>query len=85
MDFDLVSEGPEKARKELDAKYAAVFSPGFGREVLADILFRTHWGSTLDSQNPAQIAEYNVGVYILARAGILQHINKAVLGLPEGG
>jgi|WetSurSiteA1Bulk_404760.scaffolds.fasta_scaffold01891_2 hypothetical protein len=72
-------------RKKLDTKYATVFGSPLGREVLADILYRTHWGSTLDAENKIQIAEYNVGVYILARAGILQHMNKTILGLPEGG
>jgi hypothetical protein len=83
--FDLVGVDPNEARKELDKKYATLFGSGIGREVLADILFRTHWGSTLDQENKVQIAEYNVGVWILARAGILQAINKSILGLPEGG
>lgn len=58
--------------KEVTDKYRAVFfgSP-MGLEVLGDILNDCHYGSTLDMENPHQIAEYNVGVVILAKCGVL--------------
>lgn len=40
-------------------------------QVLADILKICHFGCTLDMDNPHQVAEYNVGVAIMAKLGIL--------------
>lgn len=37
--------------------------------MLADILAECHFGSTLDPENPVQVAEYNVGVMILSKMG----------------
>jgi hypothetical protein len=66
----------------VDNKYATLFREGIGREVLADILvFNCHWGVTLDYDNKAQIAEYNVGLVIAAKAGILKQIDSQILGL----
>ena len=55
---------------ELSQKYRHVFLTPIGREVLADILSMCHFGCTLVPENPAQIAEHNVGVAILANCGI---------------
>jgi hypothetical protein len=55
---------------ELTAKYRMVFGNAMGQEVLADILSMTHFGQTLNPENQAQIAEYNVGVAIMAKMGI---------------
>jgi hypothetical protein len=55
---------------ELTAKYRTVFGGALGQEVLADILSMTHFGNTLNPENQAQIAEYNVGIAILAKMGI---------------
>jgi len=51
-------------------KYRAVFMSPLGLEVLGDILTTCHFGCTLDPDNPANVAEYNVGVTILNRCGV---------------
>ncbi len=55
---------------EIYQKYRHIFITPIGRDVLADLLATCHFGCTLDPDNKVQIAEYNVGVYILARCGI---------------
>ena len=57
----------------MTAKYRVVLTQGIGRDVLADILRTCHFGATLDMTNPHQIAEYNVGIVILKKCGILGH------------
>jgi hypothetical protein len=64
-------------------KYAAVFSGGFGREVLADILIFCHYWDTLDPENKAQVAQRNVGVWIAAQAGYTDS-SKSLLGIVKG-
>ncbi len=55
---------------DLQAKYRLIFCDGgVGEEVLADILTKCHLGETLNPENPAQIAEYNVGIYVLSMIG----------------
>jgi len=62
----------EKQRvKEMVQRYHNVFGTGEGRVVLRDILTLTHFGDTLDPQDPVQVAEYNVGLTILRMAGAL--------------
>jgi len=56
---------------EMMAKYRVVLTKGVGKDVLADILHMCHFGATLDMTNPHQIAEYNVGIVILKKCGIL--------------
>ncbi len=51
-------------------KYRKTFLEGFGKDVLADLLQLCHFGETLDPDNKAQIAEYNVGVSVLANLGV---------------
>lgn len=55
---------------ELSQKYRHVFTSPIGKEVLTDILATCHFGETLDPDNKVQIAEYNVGVYILFQCGV---------------
>ncbi len=75
----------EKRRKEMQAKYGMVFREGFGREVLADILLDLcHFGVTLDPDNKVQVAEYNVGMVIAKRAGVLEAIGTHILGITKG-
>ena len=57
-------------------KYKYLFSSPMGREVLADILAECHFGTTLNPDNKVQIAEYNVGIMILAKCGILGPITR---------
>lgn len=63
-------------KRELQDKYRAVFCGGqVNREVLGDLLKTCHFGQTLDWENPGQIAEFNLGVVILAKCGILRNDN----------
>jgi len=62
--------------KEQAAKYRAAFGGPIGQEVLADILTMTHFGETLNPDNPVQVAEYNVGVSILAKMGVFSFDTK---------
>ena len=61
---------------ELTEKYQLIFNSPIGQEVLADILTMTHFGETLNSANPQQIGEANVGVAILAKMGIFAQGTK---------
>ena len=64
--------------KEIRAKYRTVFLQGtVGRDVLADILIDLcKFGTTLNPENPAQVAEHNVGVAILSKCGIFSEETK---------
>jgi predicted RNA-binding protein len=66
---------------DIRTKYAALFGVGVGRDVLADILITCHFGTTLDYDNKAQIAEFNVGMVIAGKAGVLKQIDSQILGL----
>lgn len=61
---------------ELTAKYRMVFGNAMGQEVLADILSMTHFGNTLNADNPQQIGEYNIGIAILAKMGVFSRGTK---------
>lgn len=61
---------------ELAEKYQLIFNSPIGQEVLADILTMTHFGETLNGDNPHQIGQYNIGVTILARMGIFAQGTK---------
>jgi hypothetical protein len=58
----------EEAEK-LQAEYRLTFLEGIGKNVLADILHTCHFGCTLSSE--IQMIEYNVGITILWKCGIL--------------
>lgn len=58
-------------KDEMGDKYRHAFLSPIGKDVLFDILQQCHFGSSLDPDNKAQVAEYNVGIFILARCGIL--------------
>lgn len=67
----------------LQDKYREIFSTGAGRDVLADILVNfCHFGCFLKSEK--EVAEYNVGISILAQMGIiakgkvLDFVNKII-------
>ncbi len=57
--------------EQLRAKYRTVFLRGvWAQDVLADILIDIcEFGSTLEPDDKAQVARYNVGVMILRRLG----------------
>lgn len=59
-----------KIEDDIGSKYRHVFSSSLGREVLADLLGECHFGETLDPDNKVRVAEYNIGVVILAKCGI---------------
>lgn len=61
---------------ELMAKYRLLFGTSLGQDILSDILSLTHFGETLNPDNPAMIAEYNVGVAILAKMGVFSFGTK---------
>ena len=42
--------------------------------MLGDILTTTHFGETLNPENPVQVAEYNVGLAIAFKAGVFSLI-----------
>lgn len=72
--------------REIKDKYRALFGSGIGIEVLADLLALCHFGGSLDPDNKVMVAEYNVGVMVLARCGVLQSDNfegviSALLGV----
>lgn len=59
----------------MNDKYRAVFINEMGLEVLADILRECHFGETLDPDNKVQVAEYNVGIMIMAKCGVFSPAN----------
>lgn len=79
---DNLEETPEQQyERELRERYRAIFGTPIGRAVLTDILLGLcHFCGSLDPDNAAQIAEYNVGVAIAAKAGLLEDIQR-YLGL----
>ena len=69
----------EKRLKEMEAKYGAVLLRGLGLDVFKDILASfCHFGQTLDPENIAQVAEYNVGMAIISRCGDFQEVLRAL-------
>lgn len=72
---------------QIRAKYRETFvNSALGKDVLADILTRCHFGRTLDPDNKVQVSEYNVGVFILARIGVftedtLEDVVRALAGV----
>jgi hypothetical protein len=67
------------AVQRLNAKYRLTFLNGeIGMDVLSDILQTCHFGQTLDPDNKAMIAEYNMGVTLLARCGVLEMENDGI-------
>ncbi len=74
---------------DLQAKYRLIFCDGgVGEEVFADILMKCHIGETLNPENPAQVAEYNVGIYILSMTGAFaqgtrQDVIRALAGIHQ--
>jgi hypothetical protein len=77
LDDDIVVY--DSAENRTTDKYRAIFSNTLGREVLADILLMCHFGATLDPDNKTQIAEYNVGLMIAVKAGLIDQL-KSLLG-----
>ena len=71
----------------INDKYTVVLGSPVGQDVLADILVNLcHFGCTLDPDNRVQVAEYNVGVAIMARMGIygpnkLNEVVRALCGV----
>lgn len=78
--FDLT--GTEIEPSDIGDKYRALFKSPMGREVFADMLKMMHFGVTLNPANQAMIAEYNAGLTIMAKAGILDDV-KSMLGLRD--
>ncbi len=71
-------------------KYRHIFfNSDMGKEVLEDILTMCRFGTTLDPDNPAMVAEHNVGTVILTNCGVFapktgaQVINALTAVMPE--
>jgi hypothetical protein len=67
--------------KEMQQHYRNVFGTPEGKIILGDLLTITHFGETLDPEDKAMVAEYNVGVTIARMAGALDLIYPQ-LGIP---
>lgn len=67
--------------REMQQRYRNVFGSEEGRVVLGDILTMLHFGETLPPDDPASIAEYNVGITIARMAGALNLVYPQ-LGIP---
>lgn len=65
-------EAEALAAKELQQLYINVFASPEGRKVLGHILSEGHFFTTLDPDNPAQIAEHNFAKLLAYRAGIFE-------------
>ena len=65
-----------KEMKEITEKYRTIFGSPMGQEVLADILTMTHFGETLNGDNPHQIGQFNIGMAILAKMGVFSKETK---------
>lgn len=61
-----------QAANELQQLYINVFASPEGRKVLGHILSEGHFFTTLDPDNPAQIAEHNFAKLLAYRAGIFE-------------
>ena len=69
------------AKEKLSQKYVLTFTSGVGLDVLQDILEMCHFGITLNKENQGQVAQYNIGVAILAMCGIYgDELMNRVLG-----
>ena len=66
---------------DMQKRYRNTFGSEEGRIVLGDILTMTGFGETLPPDNPAKIAEYNVGLTIARMAGALNLIYPQI-GIP---
>lgn len=82
--FNLVPIDAEqlKQAQQVKDRYRLVFQSDSGRTVLADLLRMTHFAVSLDPANAAMIAEYNVGLAVLAKSGLLDDI-KTILGMRQ--
>jgi hypothetical protein len=70
----------------LSDKYIMTFRGPIAREVLADIVLGVcNYGSTMDHDDPAQVARYNVAVHILGMCNIFPQamLNNKLNAEPE--
>ena len=66
---------------DIQQHYRNVFSSSEGRIVLGDILTMCRFGETLNPEDVAAVAEYNVGLTIARMAGAMNLIYPQ-LGMP---
>jgi hypothetical protein len=69
--------------EEIQTHYRNVFGSEEGRIVLGDLLTLCHFGETLDPNDAACVATYNLGVVILRMAGGLDLIYGQLGLLPR--
>lgn len=70
-EFDIPVDDAQVKFNEISSKYKNLFFSQYGMDVLSDILFECHFGCMLNHLNPQEIGEYNIGVAILIKCGIL--------------
>lgn len=77
-------------KNKVDKYRQVFFGSDMGKEVLEDILTMCKFGTTLDPDNAAMVAEHNVGTVILVNCGIFapkngaQVINALSAVMPSG-
>lgn len=69
MPYDF--ETQDDPRKEIRAKYRALFTSPMGREVLQDILQNSEFGSILHPENYIKFMWHNVAITILKECGMI--------------
>ncbi len=67
-EFDLGNQDP---RKDIRAKYRALFDSPIGREVLRDILINAEFGSILHPENYIKFMWHNIAITILKECGMI--------------
>jgi len=67
---NIFSELDIEKEKPIQDDYRLVFSGLTGRRVLGDILFRCGVGNPINWENPAEVGQHNVGMFVLAQMGI---------------
>jgi hypothetical protein len=67
--------------EDMMQRYRNVFGTGEGKIVLHDLLTMCHFGVTLDPENVVQVAEYNVGLVVASKAGVLDGFEKQNKGV----
>jgi hypothetical protein len=76
FEFELTKDDERKLESDIVAKYRLTLLSGTGMEVLMDILVNfCHFGCYLE--NEKDVAQYNIGVSILSRCGIISKGNEA--------
>jgi len=74
MDLDEKIEAPKPPEPTITDYYRACLCSPLGLNVLIDILRMCHWLERLDPNDPVKVAEYNIGMQILAQCNGSQNL-----------